>query len=403
MRKSCLRGPKRAFCEKNRNFMFHISAKSSIFFNGGLVIEGFAMLYSIRQFWKKQETLEKKFFWMLLCVFFLCALLSSIANYVEQVGSVTTIICVCGCVFCAIVGFFAYKTSMYSVGYFCIVLLFSGLVFPTLFLMCGGIQSGMPLFLLSGAFISAFIANKKLKFVALFISLAGCFVPIGLMWRYPQFVHQPMSLSVMYFDIIASFATVGIGIFAVCNYAFCVYKLEWGKREKLLAELDHLSKCDSQTGLYNRGYFVQNFENMDWRQKEKTYVALFCIDRFRDVNDIHGHVFGDKVICRVADVLKGIANESLGELAVKYGGESFVYMMHAESEVEAYTKADKVREMVSMLDWTEKPGFNVTVSGGFIACSGSDPLNPVSLLRKVDELLYESRPSAPNQIRSKVS
>lgn len=361
------------------------------------------MFSGIKEFWKKQDTLEKKFFWMFFSVCCICAVFSSIANLVEQVGLVTSIICFCSCVFCIAVGVFAYKTSMYSVSCFCIVFLFSGLVFPALFLLCGGMQSGMPLFLLAGPFISAFIENKKLKAWGLFISLLGFFTALGLMWYFPEFTHSPKSPNVMYFDIAMSFVTVGVGIFAVCNYALSMYKLEWMKREALLNKLDHLSKCDSQTGLYNRGYFVQKFENMDWRQKERAYIALFCIDGFRDVNDLYGHLFGDDVICRIAESLRQNVDESQGEIAVRYGSESFVYMMVADSEVEAYSKADKIREMVNLLNWPEKQSFHITVSGGFIACNGADPLNPVSLLRKVDELLYESKPSAPNRIRSKIS
>ena len=361
------------------------------------------MVRIAKQLLDRSAPLERKLFWIIFGIISICAFLSSVFTGFERFF-VGAIVCFGGFIACLCIGAFVHRTEMYALGYFGLVVLFSCIVLPLLYFLCGGIHCGTPIYLLASPFLCAFIYVKPLRFAGFLLSSLAGVATFAVSWYFPGIVAAPPSSGMVYVDFVVSFLTVGTALFLASNYSVMAYKEEWAKREELLSKLDYLSKCDPQTKLYNRSYFVQTLENMSWPQRDKFYVALFDIDNFKDVNDSYGHVFGDSVICDVAGVLQGVVNENVGEFAVRYGGETFLYVLYADSEVEAFTKADKVREIVDNgLRWVDKPMLHITVSGGFVACHGRDSVDGRSVFRKVDELLYESKQNVKNQIRSMVS
>ncbi|HKK68868.1 MAG TPA: GGDEF domain-containing protein, partial [Bacteroidales bacterium] len=74
-----------------------------------------------------------------------------------------------------------------------------------------------------------------------------------------------------------------------------------------IAEKDHL------TGLYNRRFFYeigQSMLNMIARQKLEGYLVVIDIDHFKQINDTHGHIAGDKVLCSVAAIFQNSFRKS---------------------------------------------------------------------------------------------
>jgi len=100
--------------------------------------------------------------------------------------------------------------------------------------------------------------------------------------------------------------------------------------EAVNRELDYQRSRDPLTALYNRRYFQEyfdkiNFSTTDRRQRQTNQVSamyLVDIDAFKKINDVHGHAAGDKVLVEVAGRLNSGLRDS--DIVVRWGGEEFL-------------------------------------------------------------------------------
>lgn len=169
-------------------------------------------------------------------------------------------------------------------------------------------------------------------------------------------------------------------------------KLDRARRD---AEIDYL------TGLPNRRSFEAVFGQQiaEARENGEQLCVAFCdIDRFKAVNDTHGHEAGDRIICVVAKTLAQISGDRC-HLA-RHGGEEFVLLFRGVSQEEAFEQLDRARAELASRKLinrrTEKPFGQVTFSGG-IADVFAYP-DPRLALAAADEALYAAKESGRNRI-----
>ena len=162
------------------------------------------------------------------------------------------------------------------------------------------------------------------------------------------------------------------------------------------AEVDYL------TGLPNRRAFeeVLRVEYASAMETGRPLSVAYCdIDRFKVINDTHGHEAGDRVIRQVADNLSGLCGRDC--YIARHGGEEFVLLFRGIAPAEALELLDSAREELAsrrMINRrTDKPFGQVTFSGGIAnVASYSDPREA---LAAADEALYRSKEGGRNQIR----
>ena len=122
------------------------------------------------------------------------------------------------------------------------------------------------------------------------------------------------------------------------------------------------------------------------------------VDHFKGVNDTHGHVIGDKVLVKVAEVLR----EHLGEedLAARLGGDEFALLLPGRSVTAAAALAENIRAKASRTTITHADGMQyagaVTLSIGVAAGEPDDTLE--SLRHRADEALYAAKGGGRNRI-----
>jgi diguanylate cyclase (GGDEF)-like protein len=132
-------------------------------------------------------------------------------------------------------------------------------------------------------------------------------------------------------------------------------------RQREMAEqherIGRAALVDPMTGLGNRRRLQQVLERPDQRFS----AILLDIDRFRAVNDEHGHEAGDAVLQRVADLVQ--RNVSDDDVVVRYGGDEFVVLVPGGSGADQ--TAERLLEVVRKEPWLEiSLGLRVTVSAG---------------------------------------
>jgi len=154
---------------------------------------------------------------------------------------------------------------------------------------------------------------------------------------------------------------------------------------------------DKLTGLYNRRYFDHflDFEiKRSSRQNASLALLMIDIDNFKLINDTFGHLFGDKILNKLGDIVKSIIRET--DLAARYGGEEFSIVMSNTGLEEAADIAERMRKAISAYNFDIKE-LPTTVSIG-IAVYPFDSTSLQDLISNADRALYRAKHEGKNQV-----
>jgi diguanylate cyclase (GGDEF)-like protein len=191
---------------------------------------------------------------------------------------------------------------------------------------------------------------------------------------------------------------VSTAIFAGLVLGLCIYliKLLRDREQKL----ERLTKTDALTGVLNRGYLLRT-SRAELARARRYGTALACVmldlDHFKQVNDEHGHLVGDRVLERVGEALLATVREH--DLVGRFGGEEFVLVLPNTDLEGARDLAERCR-----LQLAERPidtgngGLTVTASFGVSAYPEIDAGGIDDLLRAADAALYRAKQSGRNRV-----
>ncbi|MCY7398871.1 MAG: diguanylate cyclase, partial [Sphingomonas bacterium] len=153
---------------------------------------------------------------------------------------------------------------------------------------------------------------------------------------------------------------------------------------------------DPLTGLPNRRSFKAAVDRRmgDWREDQEDCIAVFDIDRFKRVNDLHGHDAGDAVLRTFADVLRRVVRES--DSIARIGGEEFAVLFCSITIPQALIICDRLRtQMAQTVTAIGGERISVTVSGG-VATLGRR--GPDFALKQADQALYTAKRGGRDQM-----
>lgn len=156
--------------------------------------------------------------------------------------------------------------------------------------------------------------------------------------------------------------------------------------EDLRKNLSNSARRDTLTNIWNRKFLEDDLDKF-FSIKNKGVFIIFDIDNFKMVNDTYGHMFGDSILCKFADILQ----EKLGprDVAARLGGDEFVVFLKGEySDEEINSYCDLVLNSVhNDLKDESEISYNPTVSIGIsVAPENGTDFN--SLYNKADKALY---------------
>jgi diguanylate cyclase (GGDEF)-like protein len=122
---------------------------------------------------------------------------------------------------------------------------------------------------------------------------------------------------------------------------------------------------------------------------------MFDIDHFKTINDVHGHLAGDRVIAGLAALLRQRLRS--GDKLGRYGGEEFCAILPETALPSATTIAETLRAMVATHPFPiESQRLTVTVSIGVAALQPK--MQSTDLYRAADEMLYRAKGEGRNQV-----
>ncbi len=158
---------------------------------------------------------------------------------------------------------------------------------------------------------------------------------------------------------------------------------------------------DPLTGLYNRRYAMpQLAEIADRALRDGTSFAAFVvdIDRFKRVNDHHGHAAGDAVLVEVAQRLS--ANLRVGDLLARIGGEEFLAVLPDVTLPEAKRIADRLCEVIADRPFivSDRCMISVTISIGLAISAGTQSDEIAGLIEDADHAMLAAKNKGRNQV-----
>ena len=173
----------------------------------------------------------------------------------------------------------------------------------------------------------------------------------------------------------------------------------------LNVELQRISCIDSLTGLANRHAYELQFAKL-WREAVDSGSCLSAIvidiDHFKRTNDTRGHLYGDRVLVRVASLLL----QSLrckDDFAARFGGEEFVVLLPSTTQEGAMIVAERIRKLVEVAGSPALPEPGSlprlsTVSCGGASCYPNDTTCKEDLLDAADKALYQAKELGRNLV-----
>ncbi|MDA8431558.1 MAG: sensor domain-containing diguanylate cyclase [Nitrospiraceae bacterium] len=179
---------------------------------------------------------------------------------------------------------------------------------------------------------------------------------------------------------------------------------------------EELSKKDSLTDLHNDRFFFHTLEQEAMKiikQGGDMSLIFFDLDRFKEVNDTHGHLAGSRVLKEVADILRKIFIGVRAVLA-RYGGDEYVVVLPGADIREAGKYAERIRHDIAgnvflrSGDGVRRPRLNIR---GVITCSvgvasmaesirtpGSARAAAESLIKAADSAMYAAKEQGKNRV-----
>jgi diguanylate cyclase (GGDEF)-like protein/PAS domain S-box-containing protein len=159
-----------------------------------------------------------------------------------------------------------------------------------------------------------------------------------------------------------------------------------------------LSLTDDLTQLFNQRHFYQKLEEEIERTKRYQHqlaMLLMDLDDFKHFNDTYGHLEGDKVLVKVAEVIRECIRQT--DSAIRFGGEEFFIILPETSVKNAQILAERVRKEIqgAVFKPVPKTEVHLTCSIGLSQYEGREDLR--GFIKRVDQNMYRAKARGKNQ------
>jgi diguanylate cyclase (GGDEF)-like protein len=182
------------------------------------------------------------------------------------------------------------------------------------------------------------------------------------------------------------------------NQALADKEFALNEANRRLTEMSH---TDPLTGIFNRRAFETQFDQERERSARSGVpygLLLFDIDHFKGFNDLYGHVAGDDVLRRVANVIRNEARRI--DCVARYGGEEFAVLASGADAAGLVSLGERIRARVqeAAIENKSAPLGVITLSGGGALSASIKGRDPKELIQLADRCLYSAKTSGRNRV-----
>lgn len=166
---------------------------------------------------------------------------------------------------------------------------------------------------------------------------------------------------------------------------------------RLYQKTQQLALFDNLTGLYNK-FILNSLMERECSYSERSAAPLFLamtdIDDFKEINDTHGHLVGDKVLAELGMLCKKAARMS--DIIARFGGEEFALLISGGDERSIGGLFERIR--VRVQDHEFPDSVRLTVSIGVARYNPGCGDSPEKLLARADKALYKAKAEGKNRV-----
>ena len=219
------------------------------------------------------------------------------------------------------------------------------------------------------------------------------FIIINVLFWIPGLLKYPETISL-------DFKIRMLEVFAVCAVlGYVAELLRYVNAERLKNANEHhefISLHDSLTNVANQNYLARFLDDVYAKRDEiMTFGCLFIdVDSFKSVNDKYGHLFGNTVLIKIAEILQ----EERNAFVCRWGGDEFVVCFKNIDEDLLTRIGEKYRATVSAYIYEEHPNFHTTISVGAVVFPVDETFNFNHVLELADAANRKAKNKGKNNV-----
>lgn len=167
------------------------------------------------------------------------------------------------------------------------------------------------------------------------------------------------------------------------------------ERKKKEDKIKYLSFHDSLTGLYNRTYFEEELKRLDTERQLPLSIIMGDVNSLKLTNDAFGHDKGDKLLQRVADVLRSSSRSE--DIIARWGGDEFIVLLPRTN----FSDARKIKKRINKKCQEQECIIPVSIALG-IATKENKEEKIEEVLKNAEDRMYENKMSQSNTVKESI-
>lgn len=205
------------------------------------------------------------------------------------------------------------------------------------------------------------------------------------------------SETIRHISFIFCFCMIAVKFFVLQDNTSTISTLDIIATQKQNISYKNIAEIDYLTGLYNRApmneIISKHFKMLSNHQIRSLAIILCDIDNFKNVNDTYGHIFGDIVLSKVAEILN-IKISKFGKIC-RWGGEEFLAIIPAQNFKKCIQIAESARIAIHSANPDKVP---ISATFGLLYMENAIEINDAISI--ADNLLYRGKNQGKNQVVS---
>lgn len=321
------------------------------------------------------------------------AFIATVAGELPFAAVVSSFLCFLSmavfCIYCVLAGDTHAKGQRIAIS-----VMLNFLLFPILFFTSGGVESGMIFYFLMGSYLISLLLEGKSRNIMLVLSLGVYAVVLWIGFVRTEWI-IPIEEGKRAGDVISSFLIVSACMAVITHIVIKEYEEGNKKIVYWNSLLTEQSRKDGLTELYNRRYIEDVLTKWIQEKRFRMLAVLFCdIDDFKLINDQYGHLEGDRVLMKIAEIMQEEAREK--GFAGRYGGEELIVVFYDVEEEGVREAAERIRRRVAEGNLLMGSEGKVSISGGISVYK--EGMTVESLLEEADKKMYQAKLEGKNRI-----